>query len=245
MSQVNEVPQHAAHFPADPNKFQFDGDVAPVFDSMARRSIPNYLEVHRLHVEMFAGRFTAGTVVCDIGSSTGQLFHSIQEQIKASVGRVGMRCFAIDESEPMMETLQGRYPDVKCLVGDIATQPDLPQPADFMTCLYVLQFMKGRQRSEALDWISRNLARGGVLILGQKEREPYRWATDFSKTYYNLRRRNGYTQEEIDRKTEALKNSMWTVPPDEQAHELATRGLHYTETTRWLQFTSGVVVHRG
>lgn len=245
MSQVNAAPaHHAAHFPANPTKFEFDDSVAAIFDSMAARSIPNYAEVHRLHTEMFKDRFTHGMVVCDIGSSTGNLFHAIQQHIGASVGRIGLRCYAIDQSEPMMDTLTDRYPDVKPIVGDIARLPDLPQPADFMSCLYVLQFMQGRQRAEALKWIKRNLAPNGVLILAQKEREPYRWASMFSKTYYALRRRNGYTQEEIDKKSEALKNSMWPVPPEEQEHELDMLGLSYTETTRWVQFTSGVVTHR-
>jgi tRNA (cmo5U34)-methyltransferase len=244
MSQVNTVAHHAPHFPTNPEKFEFDGSVAAVFDSMALRSIPNYAEVHRLHAEMFSDRFTAGAVVCDIGSSTGALFHAIQTEIGASIGRVGITGYAIDCSQPMMDTLKDRYPDVRPIVGDIATLPDLPVPATFMACLYVLQFMRGRQRSDALDWIKRNLAPGGVLILAQKELEPYRHAATFSRTYYNLRRRNGYTQEEIDKKTSALKNSMWTVPPEELTWELQSRNLAYTETTRWVQFTSGVVTHR-
>lgn len=244
MSQVNAVPHHAAHFPTNPDKFEFDASVAAVFDSMALRSIPNYAEVHRLHAEMFSDRFVAGAVVCDIGASTGALFHAIQTQIGASTGRVGMTCYAIDTSQPMLDTLKDRYPDVRCLAGDIATLPDLPMPADFMACLYVLQFMNGRQRSNALDWIKRNLSPNGVLVLAQKEVEPYRHAATFSRTYYNLRRRNGYTQEEIDRKTAALKNSMWPVSAEELAWELGQRSLWYTETTRWVQFTSGVVTHR-
>lgn len=244
MSQVNTVPHHAAHFPTNPDKFEFDSSVAAVFDSMALRSIPNYAEVHRLHAEMFSDRFVAGAVVCDIGSSTGALFHAIQHQIGASTGRVGMTCCAIDTSPAMMDTLKDRYPDVTPIVGDIATLPDLPMPADFMACLYVLQFMTGRQRSDALDWIKRNLAPNGVLILAQKELEPYRHASMFSRTYYNLRRRNGYTQAEIDKKSAALKNSMWPVSPEEMSWELAQRSLSYTETTRWVQFTSGVVTHR-
>ena len=48
------------HFPATPDKFEFDAEVATIFDSMALRSIPMYAEVHRMHVEMFADKFDAG-----------------------------------------------------------------------------------------------------------------------------------------------------------------------------------------
>lgn len=163
MSQVNTVAHHAPHFPTNPEKFEFDSSVAAVFDSMALRSIPNYAEVHRLHAEMFSDRFTAGAVVCDIGSSTGALFHAIQSEIGASIGRVGIKGYAIDCSQPMMDTLKDRYPDVHPIVGDIATLPDLPVPATFMACLYVLQFMRGRQRSDALDWIKRGAQPAGKL----------------------------------------------------------------------------------
>ena len=104
--------------------------------------------------------------------------------------------------------------------------------------------MRGTAREKGMQWLRRNLAPGGILILGQKEREPWRYANRFSETYYAMRRRNGYTQAEIDAKTAALKNSMWPVSPEEMAYELNQVGLTYTETTRWAQFTSGISMIR-
>ena len=69
------------HFPATPDKFEFDAEVATIFDSMALRSIPMYAEVHRMHVEMFADKFVKGAVVADIGASTGNFFTQIELQI--------------------------------------------------------------------------------------------------------------------------------------------------------------------
>lgn len=244
MSLTHAQGKHV-HFPATPDKFEFDAEVATIFDSMALRSIPMYAEVHRVHVEMFADRFVDGAVVADIGASTGNFFTTIERQIGSSLGSAGIRGYAIDSSIHMLNELHERHPSVELLVGDLALAPDLPQPADVIACLYVLQFMRGTARTKAFEWLSRNLAPDGVLILGQKEKEPWRYAHRFSETYYAFRRANGYTQEEIDAKTAALKNSMWPVSMDELSLELNACGLTYTETTRWMQFTSGVSTHRG
>lgn len=232
------------HYPATPDKFEFDAEVATIFDSMAIRSIPMYAEVHRMHVEMFADRFVKGAVVADVGASTGNFFTTIERQIGTSLGTAGIRGFAIDSSIHMLNELHDRHPSVDLLVGDISQAPDLPQPADVIACLYVLQFMRGASRTKSIEWLKRNLAPSGILILGQKEREPWRYGARFADTYYAFRRANGYTQAEIDAKTAALKNSMWPVPPEEQEHELNAHGLTYTETTRWVQFTSGISMHR-
>lgn len=232
------------HYPATPDKFEFDAEVATIFDSMAIRSIPMYAEVHRMHVEMFADKFVKGAVVADIGASTGNFFTQIELQIGKSLKDAGIRGFALDSSVHMLNELHERHPSVELLVGDLSEAHDLPQPADVIACLYVLQFMRGTTREKGLQWLRRNLAPGGILILGQKEREPWRYANRFSETYYAMRRRNGYTQAEIDAKTAALKNSMWPVSPEEMTYELNQVGLTYTETTRWAQFTSGVSMIR-
>lgn len=242
---LTEGREHSVHFPAKHDKFEFDSEVSKIFDSMASRSIPMYAEVHRVHVEMFADKLVKGAVVADVGASTGNFFTAIETQlVGGSMKDVGIQAHALDASASMIEELRQRHPSVSCSVGSLADAPDLQQPADMLVCLYVLQFMRGEEREKAIHWLARNLARDGVLILGQKEREPWRHAQRFSDTYYAMRRRNGYTQAEIDAKTAALKNSMWTVSPEELSLELNSFGLTYTETTRWMQFTSGVSVHR-
>lgn len=244
MSLVNTPERHPVHFPAKPDKFEFDGDVAEIFDAMALRSIPLYAEMHRLFADMYAPRFRAGAVLCDVGSSTGAFFAAVERRIGSPCREAGLTTYAIDTSTAMMGKLRTRFPAAHTIVGDVSVLPDLPQPADVIACLYVLQFLKRDQRARALDWLKRNLAPGGVLLLGQKEVPHWKHRKVFQETYYAFRRDNGYTQQEIDAKTAALQNAMWPVAQEELEHELQERNMDYTETTRWMQFTSGVVTHR-
>jgi tRNA (cmo5U34)-methyltransferase len=243
MALTYEAEKHT-HYPANPDKFEFDSEVASIFDSMAARSIPMYAEVHRLHVEMFADKLKPGAVVADIGSSTGNLFAAIEQQLGKAMHASGLSAHAIDTSSAMMSELERRYAGVRTTIAPLSEAADLPQPADVMACLYVLQFMRREERVGALDWIARNLAPQGVLILAQKDTAHWRVADRSKEAYFAFRRANGYTQAEIDAKTEALKNSMWTVSTEELEYELDSRNLHYVETTRWVQFSSGVAVRR-
>lgn len=238
------TPENPVHFPKDEDLFQFDDEVAAIFENMAARAIPMYAEVHRMHVGMYLDYFKPGAVIADIGSSTGTFFRTIQQAKDASLHRLGVTAYAVDVSQPMMDRLSSAFPDVHAIVGDISTLPDLPEPADVIACLYVLQFIEGERRKAALNWLARNLAPGGVLILGQKEVVSWAHACRFTETYFQFRRDNGYTQAEIDAKTKALRGAMWPVTQGDLEAELEERGLDYVETTRWLQFTSGVCTHR-
>lgn len=235
----------AVHYPADPDKFAFDAEVSDTFDDMARRSIPNYTEIHRLHLSMLGEKLHKGAVILDVGSSTGELFRVAHEVLGETVQSAGIRSFAIDDSPYMIRKLRERYPYVEAIEGRVPRLPDLPVKADIVFCFYLFQFIPKGERLAAYDWVIRNLKPDGVLVLGQKEclgeQEIERL---YTKEYYRFRRANGYTQQEIDAKTVALRNSMWTETQQVQEHRARFFERRYIETSRWLQFTTGIVVRR-
>jgi len=233
------------HYPKRRDLFSFDDEVASIFDNMAPRSIPMYLEVHRLHVSLFEHVFREGAVIADIGSSTGHLFRSIEKSFGHSIPDMGMKAVALDVSQPMMDRLASEFPYVTGLVGDITNMPDLDEPTDIMFCLYTLQFISPEGKVKAMEWLVRNLKVGGVLILGQKEvirnvalREL------FDEEYYKFRRDNGYTQAEIDAKTAALRNSMWPIEHEVLTAMLNLHHMDCVETSRWLQFSTVACIRR-
>lgn len=233
------------HFPANPEQFAFDAEVSSIFDSMALRSIPNYAEAHRLHAALALPHLKPGAVLADVGASTGNFFKALSAYAGRPLLQLGLETHAYDTSEHMMRELSSRFPSVTGHTCDIATAPDLPRPANVIVCLYVLQFLPSSARQRALDWLQRNLAPRGMLILGQKETSPWRYENAWVEEYHAFRRANGYTQAEIDAKTRALAGAMWPVSCETLTHELDQRGLSYTETTRWMQFTTGVSTQRG
>lgn len=237
--------QGEIHFPKRRDVFQFDDEVSAIFDSMALRSIPMYNEVHRMHVSMLQHKLTRGAVVADIGSSTGHLFRNIEAGLGGCLEDNGIKGYAVDISDSMMSRLTGEFPTVVPIVGDISDLPDLPEPADIMFCLYTIQFISPNRKVAAMQWLVRNLKVGGILVLGQKDiiaSEPLRNMAD--EEYYKFRRDNGYTQEEIDAKTAALRGSMWPIQYEQLMTILGTHRLDCFETSRWLQFSTVVCIRR-
>jgi tRNA (cmo5U34)-methyltransferase len=227
------------HLPKRRDLFKFDDEVASIFDNMAPRSIPLYNEVHRLHVSLVWKALQPGAVVVDVGSSTGHLFRNIERQLRKPFAETGLRGYAVDASGHMMDRLTREFPTVTPIIGDIAFMQPLAEKADVLFCLYTLQFVPEERKSDALHWLVDSTKIGGAVVFGQKDRilNPA-FEIDFNDEYYLFRRDNGYTQEEIDAKTEALKNSMWPVAYSDLARRLAMLGVQSHETTRWLQFST-------
>jgi tRNA (cmo5U34)-methyltransferase len=100
-TRAQQPAPHAPHFPAKPDRFEFDAEVAAVFDDMARRSIPNYLVAHEMHAALAAehvARVAAATdpaeppSILDIGASHGEFFHALVRHYR----RVGQPFPALD-----------------------------------------------------------------------------------------------------------------------------------------------------
>ena len=245
---LEKVEDRVVHFPQYKDVFQFDSEVSLVFPDMAVRSIPMYEEAHRLHISLFAEEIAAKDRVTfvDVGASRGQFFKQLcnQFQIEAKVGSPCFKGLAVDTSPHMLRLLKEEMPWVTTLCCDAAALPDLPVQADFISMFYLVQFVReDADKTALLQWAYRNLAEGGVLFLGQKEKEEYGFEERLSEEYYRFRMRNGYTKEEIAAKTAALKGSMWPSSPSWMQSMVLRAGFTaYVETTRWLQFSTAFCV---
>lgn len=236
------------HFPQHHDVFQFDAEVSRIFPDMAARSIPMYEEAHRLHISLFSNEISLQERVTfvDVGASRGQFFRQLcnQFQIDLKAGDPRFNCIAIDSSAHMLALMGEEMPWVTRVEADASSLHDLPEKADFICMFYLVQFLQDeKDKLAALTWACRNLKEGGVLFLGQKEKEEYGFADRLSEEYYRFRMRNGYTLEEIRAKTAALKNSMWPSSRTWLESLTFSAGFKaYVETTRWLQFSTAFCV---
>lgn len=241
---IDNPSNRVVHFPADANRFEFDAEVSSIFPDMASRSIPLYDEIHRLHVSLFPEFFCrGGNRIVDVGASRGRLFSAICNQLQTDpkVGPAALECTAIDISTHMLQLLSEEFPWVHCVHGDISELPDLPEKVDAICMLYVLQFIPERLKRMALRWVWRNLRKGGLLVLGQKEEMGVMHDTTYSEEYYRFRMRNGYSLEEIQAKTQALKGSMYIWSEEKLRGTLSDMGFRdFASTSRWLQFSTSV-----
>lgn len=237
--------EHIVHYPVHPGKFEFDAEVSRIFPDMARRAIPMYDEAHRLHVSMLRNIFLQQrVVVCDIGASRGNFFREIcnQFQIPVAEGSPNFEFIAVDSSPHMLHLLHDEMPWVGTVVADARHMVDFEEPADIICLFYILQFIEDdKEKLSVLRWAYRNLRPGGILLLGQKVEITDTYDTCFTSEYHKFRLRNGYSQEEIDAKSKALRNSMWPSTPAWLESMCYSAGfIDYVETTKWLQFSTSM-----
>lgn len=235
---------HAVHYPAKPDKFEFDGEVAEVFPEMARRAIPLFYETHELHAALCAPWIEQEKVdILDVGASRGAF-------VKALIGRYGLPREGSyvrmnDLSIDMATKLAVEFPWAKTDNMDIAGRMFMQQPEgvwDIINCTYVLQFVRKRMQVVVLGKLCRMLKPGGVLFLGQKLDIPGPVGKLLHDQYIEFRKQNGYTEEEIAAKTQALQNSMWPMSEENLRYYLEKFGVSVAETSRWTVFNNFMCV---
>lgn len=237
--------EHPRHYPRDPSRFAFDDEVALIFDDMAERSIPIYHEARRLCV-LLASQFVhrrwcsgqAKVRVLDAGASTGAFSRDLLELFKGAAQPSDLEIVAVDHSQPMVHSMRERLaPAIDVRLGDVTTLDCVDGDFDVVNLAYVAQFVPRMLRPLLWETLYARMHPGGLLLVSGKE-EPHPLVGGFfASEYLKFRRANGYTHEEIQAKTEALKGSMWVDPHHEEAQGLFEAGFHGCQpVSRWLQF---------
>lgn len=234
------------HFPANPEKFEFDAEVSAIFPNMARRSIPTYEMGHQLHAAIAASKMREGSSILDIGASHGEFFSFLKHDFQQRGADLpNIRMVATDNSPDMCKWIAANHSDAEVLQQDLMENPFLQwqDKFDFINCMYVLQFIPVFAQRLVLTKICTMLKPGGILSIGHKELLEGTIGEVLHDEYIGFRLRNGYTMEEIVAKTAALRNSMWPMRKQDLT-EIISRmpcmgGLE--EVTRWGVFATYVV----
>jgi len=227
--------------------FQFNEEVASVFDDMLARSVPFYLEQQSL-VEEIAGRFAQpGTNVIDLGCSTGTTLIRLAKLLEPAVRLIGY-----DNSEPMLDRARNNAAEmgvgdrIEFRYGDFNENLDkLPiENASVVTICWTLQFVRPLHRDRLIRKIYDGMVKGGVLIVTDKiltnDSGMNRFFIDF---YYDFKRRNGYSEQEISKKREALENVLIPYRVDENFELFRRNGFSTVETFfQWYNFAGFLCV---
>lgn len=190
-------------------RWQFDGDVTDVFDDMLARSIPHESVMRELVNEVACRFVQPGTVVADLGCSRGAALGALVERFGD-----GNRFFACDVSEPMLEAARARFgSSVQVVYHDLRSVEPLPfVGASVVLAVLTLQFTPIEQRFRILRRIHDSLAPGGALMLVEKVLGSSAESDELLvNAYYDMKRRNGYTDEQIDRKRLSLEGVLVPV----------------------------------
>jgi tRNA (cmo5U34)-methyltransferase len=237
---LTDVGERPVHMPADPNFFRFDAEVSRIFPDMAARSIPHFVQAHHAHARMLERWMQPGAEVIDVGASRGHFLKALENYYPVPIRGGSIKVTALDNSEHMCGYLRTDFPHVDVRHTDI-TDPhfiDHPQQYDVVCCNYVLQFIDPEMQPHVLGKLIRMVKTNGVLIFGHKSKS-YGWAGDAAhEQYIKWRMEMGYSREEIEAKTKALKGSMYPMDHDRLLAQLRLYFGEVQETFRYMMFSS-------
>jgi tRNA (cmo5U34)-methyltransferase len=224
--------------------FRFDRDTTAVFDDMVSRSVPFYHEIQRMTAEIAADFAVDGTNLYDLGCSTGTTFLQLDPVISPEVRFVG-----VDNSPEMLEKARQKLAEHQLTRPYEMVQADLHQGlfvenASVVIMTLTLQFIRPLYRSRVMENVFRGMCDQGCLILVEKlTMEDSLFNRLFINYYYEMKRRNGYSEMEIARKREALENVLIPYRLEENRELLLETGFkHFEVFFRWYNFCGMVAV---
>ena len=224
--------------PAD--KFEFNDRVAEVFDDMLDRSVPFYKQVIEMTSQILERSLLTGDAVYDLGCSTGTMLLHLARTLESK----NLRFVGVDNSKAMLDKALRKAEMFSLDDRIVFIQQDITQ-ADFsgaggVILNYTLQFIKPAVRSEFLKKIYNGLRTRGILILSEKVvTRDKEMNEQFQGSYYQYKKRRGYSELEIANKREALENVLIPLPIQENMDMLLQAGFTRVETFfQWFNFVS-------
>lgn len=222
-------------------QFEFDAEVAAVFDDMLGRSVPFYKEVMEL-VEFFAlKKLSSGGVVYDLGCSTATMLIALSKKLHNSATLVG-----IDSSAAMLEQARKKCEafgaKIELVCGDILDFDY--KKADLFISSYTLQFVRPLQREELVKKVCDSLGDDGMFIFSEKVISHHpKLSRDLIEHYYDFKKAQGYSEYEIVQKREALENVLVPYSEEENIKMAKSCGFSHCEAVfRWANFATFVAI---
>jgi len=226
--------------------FKFGTTVANVFDDMVNRSVPYYGEMQRMIAELAADHAQEGSYVYDLGCSTGTTMIGMNTLVPESIEFIG-----VDDSPEMLQKCDAKLKEIgfkrpyQLVNADLNKNVEIENASVVVLCL-TLQFVRPIHRERLVKTIYDGLKPNGVLILIEKIlAEESSFNRDFIKYYYDMKRRNHYSEMEISQKREALENVLVPYKLSEDNLLLREAGFAHVEVFfKWYNFAGLIAVKK-
>lgn len=221
-------------------KWEFDENVTKVFDDMLSRSIPDYDMMRELVFKIGKNFIKEGSTIVDMGCSNGL---SVESFVKA----FPLNCFHLfDVSKPMLEECSKRFKDYPLVfVWDNDLREGIPMDdIDLALSILTLQFTPIEYRQNILQGVYDKLNKGGAFILVEKVLGNSAQIDNlFVKEYYDMKKDNGYTQEQIANKRKSLEGVLVPLTASFNEHLLHQVGFKYVDCFfRCLNFSGWIAI---
>jgi tRNA (cmo5U34)-methyltransferase len=224
---------------AVPGEWVFNEEVSKSFDSHVRKSIPLYDEIQRVVVEMSEWFVRDGSVIYDIGSSTGETAALLYEKHKNK----NIKIIGVEQSRSMLRVARKKcnVSNVEFLHRDVTEISEFLD-ADFITSLFTMQFLPMKKRRRVLQKIYRDLSEGGVFVMVEKIRAENSFFEDiWLEMYWDFKRVQGLSDDMVLQKSRSLRGVLVPLTLAENINLLNTVGFSNIDTfIKWFNF-AGII----
>lgn len=220
--------------------FEFDEQVARVFNDMIHRSIPFYQEILRQQVRLIRQYYRPGTHIYDLGCSNGNLGLALCRHM----GTTPFKMIAVDNSAPMLDLFQERLGSAPGAERITLQNQDLRHVAlensSVVVLNFTLQFLGIDERGTLMQRICDSLDPGGVLLCCEKVTHDHQIIAELQQAcYHAFKRENGYSDLEISQKREALEKVLVPETVDQHMARLHRVGFQTVDVWfKWFNFTA-------
>ncbi|MBK1964822.1 carboxy-S-adenosyl-L-methionine synthase CmoA [Campylobacter novaezeelandiae] len=217
-------------------QFEFDKNVASVFDDMINRSVPFYKENLELCANLIAKIISKEAVICDLGCSSANFLIFLANL------RKDFKLFGVDNSPSMLDIARSKIKayglDVKFFEANLCEFDFFK--SDVFVANYTLQFIRPPKRQELVNTIYKNLNENGVFIISEKILyEDAFLSKNIIELYADYKQKQGYSKFEIAAKREALENVLIPYSENENFTMLKNAGFKKVESIfKWVNFES-------
>jgi len=217
-------------------QFEFDEEVANVFDDMLNRSVPFYKENLNLQINILKKFLKENDKVIDLGSSTGTFLIELSKKIK------NLNLLGIDNSPAMVQKAKLKAKafgsNAKFIEADFL-EYDLSN-SKAIIANYTIQFVRPLKREKLIQKIYNSLQNDGIFLMSEKLiTENKKLNKVMIDLYYDFKKEMGYSQYEIAQKREALENVLIPYTMNENLQMLQNAGFKDVEIIfRWNNFAT-------
>jgi len=222
-------------------QFEFNEEVAAVFDDMLARSVPFYEESQKITEFFVHKNLKENSIVYDLGCSTASLLINISRKLIVDATLIGL-----DNSEAMLSRARKKCEafdaDVKLENADILKYNY--NNADVFISNYTLQFIRPLVREELIKNISESTNKDGIFIFSEKVISHHsKLNKDLIECYYDFKKTQGYSEYEIMQKREALENVLVPYSEEENIKMALNNGFTHCEVIfRWANFATFIAI---
>lgn len=226
------------------NKWQFDEEVADVFDNMLERSIPQYDVMRSTCFDLAVQFQLKGKDIVDIGCARGEAIANLIDRFGAQNRFIGLEI-----SESMIQAARKRFEGyINTNVVDIKKHDLRQKLPNFLACVVMsvltVQFTPIEHRQRIIQDVYDNLIEKGAFIFVEKVLGANSYIDNvFVENYLGLKSKNGYSQDQIERKKLSLEGILVPVTAKWNEELLKMAGFKSIDCFwRWMNFAGWIAI---